>query len=855
MSLFKDRHQAGALLAEKLIDVNLGREVCVLALPRGGVPLGWEIAQKLNCPLDLVFVKKIGAPHHEELAIGAISEAGAEWRQDAIDYLEISSKKLKELARAKQKDLKIQLSKWRKGREPVDVKGKTVVVVDDGLATGATMVAALNFLRKKSPHRLIVAVPVASSTAAAAIAPVCDESVILQRPEPFFSVGQWYQDFTQVTDEGVKNLLEGFASEGVDETSVLIPFENLLLEGELIVPSQPKGLVIFAHGSGSTHKSPRNLKVAGALNKFGFATLLFDLLTPAEAANRSNVFNIPLLVERLRNATGWALEQEALKDLPIGYFGASTGAAAALGAAASEPLVKSVVSRGGRPDLAGEYLQHISSKVLLIVGGDDHGVIELNERAKAGLFSCEMVIIPGAGHLFEEGNTMAEVVEYATNWFAQTLTPSRAGLAVRPRKQIVEDIQQALHPLTEDGIAELAHSVSDARVVMLGEATHGTEEFYKIRRLISEKLIRDHGFKFIAVEGDWPDCYKLNRYIKTGNGEMARLIMAQFNRWPTWMWANEQTAELIEGLKGTGAGFYGLDVYSLYESIEVIKAHASKLKPDLRRKVLEAYSCFESFDRDEISYSRSLARMPKGCASEALDALRRILRLRLKDTELHAEELFDTKQNAKIIRNGEQYYRSVLQGDGQSWNIRDEHMMDTLMALLQKYDDGAKAIVWAHNTHIGDYHATDMREAGYVNLGGLARERLGPENVHLVGFGTYKGEVLAGRAWDARPESMKLPAASDGSYEGYFHRVAEQMSVSEFYLKLSDLPSLSVKKGHRAVGVVYQPIFEQHGKNYVPTELSKRYDHFVFIDKTHALKAFPRSREIGLLPETWPTGT
>ena len=182
-------------------------------------------------------------------------------------------------------------------------------------------------------------------------------------------------------------------------------------------------------------------------------------------------------------------------------------------------------------------------------------------------------------------------------------------------------------------------------------------------------------------------------------------------------------------------------------------------------------------------------------------------------------------------------------------------MLDTLMALLRKYDDGAKAIVWAHNTHIGDYHATDMREAGYVNLGGLVREKLGAENVKLVGFGTYQGEVLAGRAWDARPEVMKLPPANASSFEGYFHNVSEHMGIDDFFLSLGNVPSLAVKKGHRAVGVVYQTIFEAHGKNYVPTELSKRYDSFVFIDKTTALKAFPRSRETGLIPETWPTGT
>ncbi|MGZ3723003.1 MAG: phosphoribosyltransferase family protein, partial [Bdellovibrionales bacterium] len=298
MDLLKDRHEAGLLLAEKLSEMNLGRELCVLALPRGGVPVAWEISQQLKCPLDLLFIKKIGAPGQQELAIGAISEdADIHWQRETIDYLKIPHVKMQELAQAKKKELQAQVKKWRAVQKAVDVERKIVIVVDDGLATGATMIAALQFLRKKRPQKIIVAIPVASETAVSRVAPWCDEMLYLETPTPFFGVGQWYKDFTQVTDEEVRSLLGGSANELAGNHMVLIPHENILLEGELTVPSAAKGLIIFAHGSGSTHRSPRNQKVGSALNQLGFATLLFDLLTPAEAGDRANIFNIPLLVE------------------------------------------------------------------------------------------------------------------------------------------------------------------------------------------------------------------------------------------------------------------------------------------------------------------------------------------------------------------------------------------------------------------------------------------------------------------------------------------------------------------------------------------------------------------------------
>ena len=861
---FENRRQAGRWLAERLQSLPL-KDVVVLALPRGGVPLGFEVARRLKAPLDVLVVKKIGATEQPEFAIGAAGEEGpAQWQQETVEWLKVSPAERQRLAQAVQNEVRAQVRKWRKGKPAVNVEGKTVVLVDDGLATGATMTAALQIIQRRHPARVLVAVPVAAQNAVNALQKLGAEVVVLEQPSPFHSVGQWYKDFTQLTDEEVMQLLEDQAPREHDQIRVLIPYNQVLLEGELAIPPDPRGLILFAHGSGSSRLSPRNRRVASELNKRGFASLLFDLLTPDEAAERGNVFNIPLLADRLRNATGWALDRADLRHLPMGYFGASTGAAAALQAAAGDPLIRSVVSRGGRPDLAGRDLSRIECPVLLLVGGEDHGVIELNQKAKRELKNAELVIVPGAGHLFEESGTLELVIEYAADWFSKTLHQEEPADFLRPvssfkahaRSQLIDEIETNLQPLSKENLELLARSLADARVVFLGESSHGTEEFYRIRRQLSQLLIEHHGFSMIAVEGDWPDCQKLNRYIRIGEGGSTRAVMSTFRRWPTWLWANEQSQHLLEWMRGRPCSFYGLDVYSLYESLSVIKEHSGRLPSELRQQILEAYSCFESFNRNELKYMRILKTPQESCEAEALAVLRKLLRVRLEETSLDAEELFDTKQNAKIVRGAQRYYQALLRAESESWNIRDQHMMDTLLALLNHHGESSKAIVWAHNTHIGDYHATDMRDAGYINLGGLAREHFGPDNVKLVGFGTYQGQVVAGRAWEAKPEAMELPPARPGSVEADLHQAAEQVGLSEFYLDLSKAPALSALKGHRAVGVVYQSRFEAEGRNYVPTELSKRYDIFVFCDQTSALKVLGSEDETkGLLPETWPSGS
>jgi erythromycin esterase-like protein len=327
------------------------------------------------------------------------------------------------------------------------------------------------------------------------------------------------------------------------------------------------------------------------------------------------------------------------------------------------------------------------------------------------------------------------------------------------------------------------------------------------------------------------------------------------------MWANEEMLPLIDWMKSKKMGhIYGLDVYSLFDSIAHVKHFLKGIDSDLALRIMQRYNCFEPFAHDEMAYAKSLVKFPMGCQEEVISNLRELLRLRLHDTHLSPTDFFDLKQNARIIDHADRYYRAMISGEAKSWNIRDQHMLETLENLLNYHGPKSKAIVWAHNTHIGDYHATDMLENDYINLGGLAREKFGRENINLVGFGTYEGQVTASTAWGAEDQAMNLPQAPSGTYESYFHKAAIEMESPAIITRLSGLETnspLHRRLGHRAVGVVYDPSMESRkNRNYVPTELAHRYDSFVFVDQTKALKALsvPHFEDRAELPETWPSG-
>lgn len=408
-------------------------------------------------------------------------------------------------------------------------------------------------------------------------------------------------------------------------------------------------------------------------------------------------------------------------------------------------------------------------------------------------------------------------------------------------------------------LSPIARELADARVVMLGEATHGTQEFYALRARLTQELIQNHGFNIVAVEGDWPACQRIDDYVQ-GRDPIGADPLRGFMRWPTWMWANTEVAKFTQWLRAHNersarpVGFYGLDVYSLFESIDETLKYLRGFDPFLAATVRGRYDCFAPFQKDERTYAKSLIPYPEGCADEVTSILRDLLRLRVQPDADSAHRLFSAQQNARIVANAEDYYRSMVHGGDDSWNVRDRHMLETLEQILEHRGEDARAVVWAHNTHIGDHRATDMREEGLVNIGGLARMKWGEDEVRLVGFGTFKGEVIAGAAWGGQTQVMKVPAARPGTLEDILHSVADTIGSPQFYLPLRKAPDIFDQKvDHRAIGVVYNPATERFG-NYVPTELRRRYDAFVFVDRTSALVPIPHGVDRKEIPETWPQG-
>ncbi len=426
---FRDRVDAGRRLAQRLEVLRTERPV-VIGLPRGGVPVAAEIARSLKAPLDVLIVRKLGHPSQPELGVGAIGEGDVTvLNRELIERLGISRSALQQVAANEEMELERRVVRYRGDRARVPVAGRTVVLVDDGLATGFTARAAIEVLRQAGAQMVVLAVPVAPVDTVAEMRELADAVVCLETPHRFRAIGEWYDDFRQVGDEEVTRLLTSLAAQGRDpgaephaETEVEVLAGSHVLAGTLVVPDAATGLVLFAHGSGSSRLSPRNRFVAETLNRAGIATLLFDLLTDTEATDRRNVFDIGLLGQRLVAATGWCRTRDLPE--PIGYFGASTGAAAALLAAAElGPAIGAVVSRGGRPDLAGARLSAVRAPTLLIVGSDDHEVLELNRRAAARLARCEhrLVVVPGATHLFEEPGTLERAADLAAEWFGAYL--------------------------------------------------------------------------------------------------------------------------------------------------------------------------------------------------------------------------------------------------------------------------------------------------------------------------------------------------------------------------------------------------------------------------------------------------
>jgi erythromycin esterase-like protein len=441
---------------------------------------------------------------------------------------------------------------------------------------------------------------------------------------------------------------------------------------------------------------------------------------------------------------------------------------------------------------------------------------------------------------------------------------------------VLEGIREAAVRLKGDlrDYDRLLDEVGDARYVLIGDGTHGTDEFYRERALITRRLVAERGFTAVAVEADWPDAYRANRYARgLTSDQSAEEALGDFQRFPTWMWRNEPVVEFLHWLREyndthhepwSAVGFYGLDLYSLHASTAEVVNYLQARDPEAAARARARYACFERANGGDAQlYGYLAAGSPDlSCEKEVVEQLVELLEARgeyaAEDAALAEDEFFFAEQNARLARNAEAYYRTMYRGGVSSWNLRDQHMAQTLEALdahlSQRLDSEARIVVWAHNSHLGDARATSMGRAGEWNLGQLVREAH-PHESFLVGFTTYDGEVTAANDWDGPPERRRVRPALPDSYEALFHRAG----VERFYLSLRDpgeaLGGLSEERLERMIGVLYRPRTERQS-HYFHCGLLRQFDAVVHLDRTSALRPLEVDAlwTRGEAPETYPFG-
>ena len=439
-------------------------------------------------------------------------------------------------------------------------------------------------------------------------------------------------------------------------------------------------------------------------------------------------------------------------------------------------------------------------------------------------------------------------------------------------------IGQAARPIEgrDDDYDELLGEISDRRVVLIGEATHGSHDFYRERARITRRLVEDHGFTVVAVEADWPDAYRVNRFVMgLSDDRSATEALADFRRFPTWMWRNTEVVEFVDWLHDHNARstdpremarFHGLDLYSLHTSIAAVVAYLDEIDPDEAQRARERYSCFDHVGAEGQAYGFALAyEQAVPCEAEVVAQL---ISLRgqaaeyaRRDGWLAEDELFCAEQNAVVVRDAEEYYQQMYRADVSSWNLRDRHMAATLDALLDHFDrrgGRTKAVVWEHNSHIGDARATGMSVRGELNVGQLARQRYGQHAVALIGLTTYDGEVTAASDWGRPARRRTVRPALPESYEHLLHEVVDEgLAPPRFWLPTTEAATsvLADPRLERAIGVVYRPQTER-ASHYFPARLDRQFDVVVHLDRTAALEPLDDVAAWDPLepPETYPTG-
>lgn len=430
-------------------------------------------------------------------------------------------------------------------------------------------------------------------------------------------------------------------------------------------------------------------------------------------------------------------------------------------------------------------------------------------------------------------------------------------------------IRNFAHPIENtpdyDTLIEMA---GNAQFVLIGEASHGTQEFYATRAELTRRLIEEKGFRAVVCEADWPDSFRVHRYV-TGRSDdrSADDALSDFRRFPSWMWRNTVVLDFVEWLRDWNTsqqsrreptGFYGMDLYSLHGSIEAVLKYLDKVDPQAARRARRRYSCFEHFSEEPQRYGlATVIRGEEPCDDEVIAQLvelqRRQTELLNRDGRVAEEEYFSAEQNARLVKNAERYYRAMFQGRDESWNLRDTHMFETLNQLVSHLDEGqAKVVVWAHNSHLGNARATEMGERGELNVGQLVKERFGRKSF-LIGFSTYTGTVTAASDWGEIAERKKVRPGMPESYEALFH----SSEMPKFWLNLHDENQATEVLRHerlqRAIGVIYKPETERWS-HYFHTRLPDQFDAMIHLDETTALHPLERTSvwDEGELPETYP---
>ena len=435
-------------------------------------------------------------------------------------------------------------------------------------------------------------------------------------------------------------------------------------------------------------------------------------------------------------------------------------------------------------------------------------------------------------------------------------------------RAVLNAVRQSACPLFGDDsdFDPLMHLVGNSRFVLIGEASHGTHEFYRVRAQITKRLIAEKGFTGVAVEADWPDAYRVNSFVKfEGSDDDAVQALGGFKRFPAWMWRNADVLDFVGWLRNYNehrhanrAGFYGLDLYSMHASMRAVLDFLDKVDRDAASRARHRYACFDRFGADTQAYGYAAGcGLAKSCEDEALsqwmEMRRRAADLAHRDGRVARDAFFFAEQNARLVKNAEEYYRSMFHERVSSWNLRDQHMAETLDALVHHLGRDAKLVVWAHNSHLGDARATEMSQRGELNLGQLVREKYGSDAT-LVGFTTYSGTVTAASGWDSPAERKHVRPALAGSYEALFHAIGTPNFFLPLRTKDDAAHALAEPRLERAIGVIYLPRSER-ASHYFHAQLPAQFDGILHYDETRAVEPLERTAgwEAGEVYETYPT--